>query len=228
MLAAGQEPSVERAAALEYLCRSYWLPIYAFVRRGGRPPAESEDLTQGFFTMLLERQDFAKVRRAKGKFRTYLLAALKHFLVNQRERTRAIKRGGGKNVLSLSFDLAESQIAVQGADCVTPDQEFNRRWGLALLENVKDALRDEMQKKNKGEQYDMLLPHLLGDPDTDRYAATAERLGMTEAATKMATSRLRKRYGELIRSEIARTVPDETGIDDEIAALFKALRHRSP
>lgn len=224
MLAAGVRSSPEGAVALEALCDSYWLPIYAFVRRQGHHRAEAQDLTQAFFVMLLQRDDLRNISPEKGRFRSFLLTALKHFLINEWQKARAQKRGGGRTVLSLDFDSAETQFSMQPAEAATPESVFNRQWALTLLERVQAALQTEMNQKGNGEQYDALKSHLVGDTDAGRYAETAEQLGTTEAAVKMAVSRLRKRYRTLLREEIAQTVSGEDEIDDEIRELFDALR----
>lgn len=224
VLAAGGGSSPEAAAALETLFESYWYPIYAFVRREGYQPAEAQDLTQSFLGMLLERDDLRKVDPAKGLFRSYLLTALKHFLINERQKARALKRGGGRKVLSLDFISAESTFRLQPVDAVTPESVFNRQWALTLLDHVQSTLQRELEADGRGQLYESLRLHLTGDPDSGTYARIAERLTMTEAAVKMAMSRLRKRFRGLLREEISRTVSSDDEIDDEIRRLFDALR----
>lgn len=224
MLAAGVRSSPDGAVALEALCDSYWLPIYAFVRREGYEQAEAQDLTQSFFVMLLQREDLRNVSPEKGRFRTFLLTALKHFLINEWQKARALKRGGGKAVLSLDFDSAESKFRMEPTEPATPESVFNRQWALALLENVQSTLQREMTVDGSGKLYAALKPHLVGEPDAGRYADVADELGMTEAAVKMAMSRLRKRYRALLREEIAQTVSSDEEIDEEIRELFEALR----
>jgi len=206
------------------LCETYWPPIYAFVRREGYQPAEAQDLTQGFFALLLQREDIRSARPEKGRFRSFLLTALKHFLINEGRKARAVKRGGGQLVLSLDFDSAESQLSLQPADRSTPESLFNRQWALTLLASVQDRLQAEMEISNRGPLYAALQPHLVGESGRQKYAAIAGQLDMTEAAVKMAMTRLRKRYRELLRDEISQTVADEADIDDEICELFDALR----
>ena len=224
MLAAGVRSSPDAAVALETLCRSYWYPLYAFVRREGYRQAEAQDLTQGFFTMLLEREDLRNVHPDKGRFRSFLLTALKHFLINEWQKSRVQKRGGGKIILSLDFDSAETKFGMQPVETATPESVFKRQWALTLLANVQFRLRSEMETTGRGVLYEALQPHLAGDSKAGRYADISGRLGMTEAAVKMAMSRLRKRYRELLREEIAQTVSSEEEIDDEIRELFDALR----
>ena len=224
VLAAGVRSSPEGAVALESLCGSYWFPIYAFVRREGYQRAEAQDLTQGFFAMLLQRDDLRNVHPDKGRFRSFLLTALKHFLINEWTKARTQKRGGEEPVLSLDFDSAETKFEMQPAEPTTPESVFNRQWALTLLANVQAALQREMEDKGNGELNAALKPHLVGDADAGTYSEIAERLGMTEAGVKMAMSRLRKRYRGLLREEIAQTVSTEDEIDDEIRELFHALR----
>lgn len=224
MLAAGGGGASEAGRALQTLCETYWPPIYAFVRREGYQPAEAQDLTQGFFALLLQREDIRSARPEKGRFRSFLLTALKHFLINEGRKARAVKRGGGQLVLSLDFDSAESQLSLQPADRSTPESLFNRQWALTLLASVQDRLQAEMEISNRGPLYAALQPHLVGESGRQKYAAIAGQLDMTEAAVKMAMTRLRKRYRELLRDEISQTVADEADIDDEICELFDALR----
>jgi len=224
VLAAGVRSSPGAAVALEVLCECYWFPIYAFVRREGYQQAEAQDLTQGFFGMLLQREDLRQVHPSKGRFRSFLLTALKHFLINEWQKARVQKRGGGKPVLSLDFDSAETKFELQPAEPTTPESVFQRQWALTLLANVQAHLQSEMEMDGRAALYEALKPHLVGDPDAHRYAEVAEKLGMTEAAVKMAMSRLRKRYREVLREEIAQTVAGEEEIDDEIRELFNALR----
>ncbi len=224
MLAAGATPPADVAAALEDLCNAYWFPIYAFVRREGYRPADAQDLTQGFFAMLLQRGDLGNVRPEKGRFRSYLLGALKHFLINQAAKADAQKRGGGQVVWSFDFQSAESKYEMQASDPVTPESVFNRQWALALLQTVQDQLCREMSEAGKADVYDALHPFLVASQEAGGYQAAAERLGMTTAAIKMAMSRLRKRFRSLLRQEIAHTVSTEQEIDDEIRDLFDALR----
>jgi RNA polymerase sigma-70 factor (ECF subfamily) len=223
VLAAGVRSSPDAAVALETLCGSYWYPIYAFVRREGYQRAEAQDLTQGFFGMLLEREDLRAVHPDKGRFRSFLLAALKHFLINEWQKARAQKRGGGKTVLSLDFDSAETKFEMQPADPATPESVFNRQWALTLLASVQAALQREMAADDRLELYESLKPHLTGDPEAGKYVDVADGLGMTQAAVKMAMSRLRQRYRELLREEISQTVSSDE-VDDEIRELFDALR----
>jgi RNA polymerase sigma factor (sigma-70 family) len=224
VLAAGLKSSPNASAALEQLCTSYWYPLYAFVRREGYQQAEAQDLTQGFFATLLQRDDLRHVHPDKGRFRSFLLAALKNYLINEWDKARAQKRGGGQTVLSLDFDLAESKFGTQPGDSTTPEVAFQRQWALTLLENVQQQLKRDMSANRRGDLYDALQPHLVGEPGAEKYNELAKRFGMTEAAVKMAMSRLRKRYRAMLREEIAQTVSSEEEIDAEIRDLFDSLR----
>ena len=224
VLAAGVKSSPDAAVALEQLCASYWYPLYAFVRREGYQQAEAQDLTQGFFATLLQRDDLRHVHPNKGRFRSFLLAALKNYVINEWDKARAQKRGGGQTVMSLDFDLAESKYGTQPGISATAEADFQRQWALTLLANVQEQLNSEMSANGRGDLYDTLQPHLVGDPGAEKYTALADRFDMTEAAVKMAMSRLRKRYRVLLREEIAQTVSSEEEIDGEIRDLFDSLR----
>jgi RNA polymerase sigma-70 factor (ECF subfamily) len=219
LAARGDEAAAREAMA--YLCTNYWYPLYAFVRRQRHDPHDAHDLTQAFFARLLEKGWLDDVSREKGRFRSFLLAAMKHFLSNERDRDRAIKRGGGKPLISLDAQDAESRYATEPRDDATPERIFDRRWALTLLETVLNRLRAEMTAGGKAALFDSLKPTLAGEQSG--YAAVAARLGMTEGAVKVAAHRLRQRYRELIREEIAQTVDSENGIDEELRDLMSAL-----
>jgi RNA polymerase sigma-70 factor (ECF subfamily) len=218
VLAARDRGSPEAERALESLCRTYWYPLYAFVRRGGHPAHDAEELTQEFFARLLARNDLARVDPAKGKFRTFLLKACQNFLANDRKRARASPRR-----IALDVAEAEQRYARELADELTPERTFNRRWALAVLEKVLARLEDEMVHKGKGDLFERLKPALLGGRGEMAHAQLGAALGMTEGAVRVAAHRLRKRYRELIRKEIGRTVADPEQVDEEIQELFRAL-----
>jgi DNA-directed RNA polymerase specialized sigma24 family protein len=211
--------------ALATLCGAYWYPLYAYIRRQGHLPEEAEDLTQGFFTRLVEKDFLAGVDRGKGKFRSFLLAACTHFLANERDRARAWKRGGRCQLVSLDFTAAEARYRNEPAHDLTPEKLFARRWSLTLLDHVLGRLRQEYVGKNKAALFDRLRICLLGDssPETVPQARIARDLGMTPAAVRVAVHRLRQQFRELLREEIGRTVEDPERIDDEIRDLFAAL-----
>lgn len=221
--AAGHSDSTHGRDALEKLCRNYWLPIYAFVRRQGHNPHDAQDLTQEFFARLLERNYLAGADRAKGRFRSFLLASVKHFLANEWDKTMAQKRGGGQMPISIDAAIAESSFELEPADILTAEKIYERRWALALLEQVLRRLREEYTRDGKEKQFDQLKPTLTEASRSVPYAEIATRLATSEGAVKVAVHRLRQRYRELLRAEIADTVANAGEIDDEIRSLFAAL-----
>lgn len=220
VLAAGDAGSGEALAALERLCRAYWSPVYAFARRCGHGPHDAEDLTQEFFHRLLDRNYLAQADPRKGRFRNFLLVAVKHFLANEWDRARAAKRGGRLTFISLDEGADDAWAAATGD---TPDQAFARTWALTFLERVLARLREELGREEQRTQFDELKGFLLGDPSAAPYAEVAEKLGTTEAAIKMAVQRLRRRFAEVLREEIAHTVAGPEEIDDEIRCLFAGI-----
>ena len=223
VLAAGSRDNRRSREALAKLCATYWYPLYAFVRRQDFGPEDAEDLTQSFFAHLLEHEALATVDRAKGKFRSFLLASLRHFLADERDRAWAQKRGGGCALVPLDATYAERRYALEPADATSPDKLFERNWVLALMEQVLDRLRAEQVVAEKRAQFDLLRDCLMGDPDGPRYADLAAQLSMSDDAVKMAVSRLRRRYRQLLRQEIAHTVSTPAEIEEEIRHLFAAL-----
>ena len=221
VLAAGGKTAGSREALAE-LCATYWRPVYGFVRRRGFDVHEARDLTQGFFTRFLERFDVEGLDPARGRFRSYLLAAVKHFVVNEQERERALKRGGGERGISLSFDDDEA-AELEPIDERTPEADFERQWALALLRTALERLRREQAFKGRGEQFELLKPTLAGESIEGGYAAVAEQLGLTSVAVKVAAHRLKNRYRELLLEELARTVELPQEIEDELHHLFRAL-----
>ncbi len=215
-------PASERA--LSKLCQTYWLPVYAFIRSRGNGRDEAQDLTQAFFGELLAKRSFKKADPAKGKFRTYLLGAVKFFLSNEREKQQALKRGGGAK--HVRIDVAEAEAHLEGKliENETPESVFEREWVRLLMDNAAATLRAEYVKKEKGELYDMLIPFLLGgDPDLS-YPALAQAQGVSEASLRMAASRMRKRYGELLRGKVLETVDSEEDVNEEVRGLLAACR----
>jgi DNA-directed RNA polymerase specialized sigma24 family protein len=223
VLAAGQPGSTECNLALETLCRTYWYPLYAYIRRRGHQPSDAQDLTQAFFARLLEKDYLRAVDRNKGKFRSFLLAALEHFLANEWRRASAQKRGGGATFLSLDNDSAEQQYLQAQCSGLSPEQLFEQQWATTLLEAVLRQLREEFAAAGKAPSFEELKVFLTGEKRAVSYAELAVKLQTTEAALKMAVSRLRKRYGELLRAEIASTVSKADEVDEELRALFAAL-----
>lgn len=222
VLAAKENASPDCRKALAELCRTYWYPLYAFVRRHGHTHEAAQDLTQEFITRLLEKGTFASVEPGRGRFRSFLLAACKHFLANEHDRATARKRGGGRAVLPLDFSDAEGRYGHEPAHAMTPERLFDRRWALALLDAVLVRLRREYETAGKGELFDRLKGHLTGEGSRP-HAEEAAALGMREGAVKVAAHRLRLRYRDLLRDEIGQTLADPAEVDDEIRALFAAL-----
>jgi len=224
VLAAGQESSPDRAEALAVLCEAYWHPLYVFVRRHGHNAMDAQDLTQAFFTRLLERDDFAGLRPERGRFRAFLLASMRHFLANEWDRSKAKKRGGDIRHFSIDFPRGENRYLAETADTRTPESVFDREWALALLELVHKKLREQYAQKGKANQFEKLKDLLTANSPAESYDRIAEDLEMTEGAVRVAVHRLRRRFAELLRSEIAETVSEEDEIDSEIRFLFTALR----
>jgi len=223
--AAGQPESSRYQQALETLCEAYWLPIYFYLRRCGHRQDSAEDYTQGFFARLLENDGLRLAEPTRGKFRSFLLTALKHFLANEGDRNRTLKRGGGRRILSLDVDEAENRYAAQPAHRMTPERIFERSWALAILERAMSRLHDELVSKGKESLLENLKGYLTADRDETPYRQVASELDMSENAVKVAVHRLRRRYRELLRDEIAQTVSTEAEIDEEIRDLFAALAH---
>jgi DNA-directed RNA polymerase specialized sigma24 family protein len=217
---AGQSDSPQAMAALEKLCQSYWYPIYAELRRRGISPHDAQDLTQDFFACLLRRGSIAAADRSKGRFRSYLLGALKYFLADEYDKRRAEKRGGGQPIVSLDEDEAESRFRQEPAPGASPDQAFDRRWALALMDRAFHRLNQEHVESNKNALFQELKLYLGTETDAGGYAGPASRLGMTTSAIGVAVHRLRQRYRELIRLEAAETLASIADVDDELRHLF--------
>jgi RNA polymerase sigma-70 factor (ECF subfamily) len=226
VVAAGRSPhggSPESKAALADLCQRYWYPLYVYVRRRVADRDEARDLTQDFFARLLEKNTLALADPERGRFRSFLLTTLKHFLINEWEKNRAQKRGGGRKTLALDFDAKEQQFTLEPAHTWTPERQFERHWALALLDQVLLQLRQEYHAGGKQKLFEQLKSFLVGDSAKASHADAAQRLGMTEGAVKVAAHRLRKRYRELLRQEVAQTVADDNEVEDEIRSLFRSL-----
>ena len=211
------------SSAMETLCRAYWFPLYAFVRRQGYSPVDAEDLTQGFFTRLLEKDYLATVGREKGRFRSFLLATIKHFMADERDKALALKRGGGQSFVPLDFHQAEDRYRQELSDDFTPEKLYERRWVLTLMSVVFERLEKNYDDAGKHELYQVIQEFLGGDPDSANYAAAAHRLDMSEGAVRVAVHRMRRRYGELFREEVAKTISNESEIEDEIRHIQNVL-----
>jgi RNA polymerase sigma-70 factor (ECF subfamily) len=215
-------PSVQSRAALASLCETYWYPLYAYVRRKGHQAAEAQDLTQAFFAELLEKERFQLADQERGRFRSFLLAALNHFIANQWRAANAQKRGGGNIPLSIDVAGGEVRYRHEPSHALTAERIFERRWAMTLLEQTISRLSDEYALSDKAELFEALKGH-LGQGTTTPYREVAERLGMSETAVKVAAYRMRKRCGQILRDEISHTVTDPQSVDDELRQLFAAV-----
>jgi RNA polymerase sigma-70 factor (ECF subfamily) len=213
----------EARQALADLCAVYWYPLYAYLRQKGYPADRAQDLTQGFFASLLAHDFLAEIAPEKGKFRSFLLRSLQNYLANQHVRDHAGKRGRGHATLSIDLPDAEGRYAYEPSHALTAERLFERRWALTLLERALDQLGAEMAGSQKGPIFERLGPALMGEGEAASYAQVAAELAMTEGAVKVAAYRLRRRFRELVRDEVARTVERPEEVDDEIHALFAAL-----
>jgi RNA polymerase sigma-70 factor (ECF subfamily) len=222
--AAGGEDSPQATEALEKLCRTYWYPLYAHVRRHGHGPEEAQDLTQEFFARLLAKEYTARADPALGRFRSFLLACLEHFLSEQRRRGRRLKRGGGQTLISWDAMRAEERYRAEPVDSVTPDQAYDRRWALTLLEQALARLGQEQSAAGKSELFAQLTDYLWGESSGSGYAKIAKRLGLREGALKVTVHRLRRRYRELLREEVAHTTGNREEVDDELRFLIRVIR----
>jgi RNA polymerase sigma-70 factor (ECF subfamily) len=221
--AAKPDSSSQAREALASLCQAYWYPLYAYVRRLGHNPHDAQDLTQEFFARLLQKHYLAGIQREGGRFRSFLLAALKGFLANEWDRAHAQKRGGGRSAVSIDATAAETRFAEEPADELTPERIFERQWARALLAQVLARLRAEHVAAGKAELFEQLSASLSQPRGAVPYVEIAGRLGMTEGAVKMAVQRLRGRYRDLLRAEIAETVADAGEVEAEIRHLFAAF-----
>jgi len=223
VLLAGEPGSAQAAEALEKLCRTYWLPLYSFIRRQGYGPHDAQDLTQGFLVRLLRTDSFVGLSREKGKFRTFLLAALNHFLSDQRDRARAEKRGGGQPVVSIDETEAEQRYLQAPSRDLAPERVFDRRWALTVLEEALARLRQEHQGPGKAALFAHLGPFLSNKGGKADHDALGPKLGMSANAVAVAVHRLRQRYRECIRLELAQTVASPEDLDEEMSYLFSVL-----
>lgn len=223
VLSAGRKSSPQAAVALEDLCRTYWYPLYAYVRHQGHSKEDAEDLTQSFFARFLEKNYLEGLRSEKGKFRAFLLAALKHFLANEWDKARRRKRGGGAAPLSLDWQDADTRFHIEPADQLSPDKLYDRTWAVTLLERVIARLRDEHAAEGKAKLFEQLKPALTAGKGAIPYAQAAGNCGVSEGAVRVAVHRLRRRYRELLREEIAQTLAHPAEVEEELRALFGAF-----
>ena len=223
VLAAGDENSGQRSEALARLCQTYWLPVYAFVRKRGHSPDRAKDLTQDFFGNFLEKNSVSRAARERGRFRSFLMTSVENFLRNAHERAQAQKRGGGRPPVSLDDQDAEGRYLAEPAAELDPAREFELRWALTVLQRVMQRLREEYLENGQGDLFDALQAHLWGDADSIPYPQVAERFGLTAANVKITAHRLRQRYRELLREEISHTVAQPGEIDEEIRYLMRIV-----
>ncbi len=223
VLLAREGESLRAAAAVEAICRAYWYPLYAYVRRCGEPPAEAQDLTQAFFARFLERDSLRSATPDRGRFRWFLLASLKNFLANEWERARAQKRGGGQSPIALDALGPEERYALEPADALSPDKAYDRFWAMRLLDLSRQKLQEEFSAAGRAERFGKLEQFLPGRQSCDSYAGLATQFRVTEGAIKADVSRLRRRYGELLRAGVAHTLGTHADLDDELRHLVEAL-----
>jgi RNA polymerase sigma factor (sigma-70 family) len=223
VLAAGESDASQAAAALERLCRTYWYPLYAFIRRKGNSPHDAQDLTQGFFAYLLEHHLVAKADPQVGRFRSFLLGSLKHFLAHEHERATALKRGGGQPLLALDQFDPEERYALEPFDPATPETIFDQRWAQQQIENALSRLRAEYASAGRGPLFDLLKDYVWGEKNALGLAEIAGQLDLTEEAIKKSVQRLRQRFGDSLRAEVAQTVAKPDQIDEELRHLRTAL-----
>ena len=224
VLAAGQSGSEQQAAALEKLCRAYWYPLYAYVRRRGHGPEDAQDLTQEFFLRLIEKNWLNGVAPEGARFRSYMLTMVKGFLANAYDRAQAAKRGGGRVIVPLNPQQAEERFSNEPATTETPEIVFERRWALAVLEEALHRLRAAAGAADKARHFEQLNPFLSREPDEGEYAGIAAQLGMSAGAVGVAVHRLRQRYRETLRATVADTLANPGQVDEELGHIFAALR----
>jgi RNA polymerase sigma-70 factor (ECF subfamily) len=224
VIRAGHENRKAADQALEELCRDYWYPVYAFIRRTGNAPEEAQDLTQDFFARFLEKRHVTYADPSKGRFRTFLLTSVKHFLIDQADKRSAAKRGGRERIIGLDCVEGEQRYALRGADNQTPETIFEREWAGTLITRVMEDVRNALEREGRTQFFDRLKQYLPGTDDALPYPDLARELDTTEGAVKVAVHRLRRRYREMFRAQIAHLVSDAGQVDDEIRHLLHALR----
>jgi len=221
--AAAGHPTADSSLALATLCQAYWHPVYAFIRRKGYDPDQSKDLSQEFFKVLLEKNYLLAANQDRGRFRSFLLTAVKHFLANERDRANAVKRGGGKIAVSIDLVQAEGWYAPSVVEETTPETLFERRWAVSLLEHVMAKLKASYADAGKAEQFEMLSAFLNRDSEDPRYEEVAVAAGMSPGALRTSAYRMRLKYIELLRAEIAATVSTSNDVDEEIRYLLSVV-----
>jgi len=222
--AAGDSSAPKHEQALSTLCQTYWFPLYAYLRRNGHDANEAADHTQAFFTQLLDKKYLRQVQPKPGKFRSFMLTALKHFVANQRKYDRAKKRGGGKNILSLNYDQAENRYALEPATNLSPEKLFEKSWALTVLTRTMERLEEELAAKNRQKLFEHLRAYVVAEQSAVPYHDLSDKLEMTEGAIRVAVHRLRQRCKEILRDEVAQTVATAEEVEEEIRSLFIALQ----
>lgn len=223
VLAAAEEESPQAATALDRLCRTYWYPIYAYIRKQGYSPDDAQDLTQGFFAHILSRGFLKRADPNKGRFRSFVLGALRYFLADEWARFQAQKRGGGKLQSVIDTQVGEAKYQREAVDQLDAENIFERRWALALLDRVLERLQKDFQDSGKNAVFDALRGFLIGERGPVTYAEAATKLGMTEGAVKVTVHRMRQRYRELFREEVSHTVDEPAALEDEVRHIFAVL-----
>ncbi len=223
VLRAGRSDDADARDALAFLCQRYWYPLYVFVRKKGIESDRAEDLTQEFFARLIEKQTLERAAPSRGRFRAFLLTSMQNFLANEWDHANAQKRGGGRRLLSLDVESGELKLRVELAHDLTAEKIFDRAWAVQLLELVVARLRGEFEAKDKAAEFEILQSFLSGKKADASYEQAATDLGLSLDATRQAAHRMRKRYREILRAEVAETVAGEEEIEDEIRGLFAAL-----
>jgi RNA polymerase sigma factor (sigma-70 family) len=223
-LAARDGSDTEARRALEVLCGTYWEPLYAYLRHQGYSADEARDLIQGYFTVLLEKDFLADVDPAKGRFRSFLLVSLRHFVAHERDRARAEKRGGQTTILSLDVEGAERRFGLQSPAGMTPEEVFEQRWAVTIMNRALTRLRKDSAESGRAPQFEVLRQYLTSAEASVSYREAARELGMTEGAVKMAVHRLRQRFGQVLRAEVAETVVDPADVEDELRQLLSTVR----
>lgn len=223
VLRAGKADGSDARDALAFLCQRYWYPLYVFLRKKGIDPERAEDVTQSFFARLIEKHVLEHAAPSRGRFRSFLLVSMQNFLANEWDQAHAQKRGGDRKILSLNVEDGESKLRFEPSHELTPEKIFDRAWAVRLLELVVGRLQKEFADKGKAADFEYLKPFLAGKHADESYERTATDMGVSFAAFRQAAHRMRKRYRELLRAEVAETVASEDEIDDEIRGLFEAL-----
>jgi RNA polymerase sigma factor (sigma-70 family) len=223
VLAAGDRADTQYECALQALCQTYWYPLYAYARHRGHQTPDAEDLIQSFFMRIMEKDVLARITRDKGRFRSFLLTALNHFRIDEWKQARTEKRGAGRTIVGLEMDQAEERYRHEPVDTTTPETLFDQNWAVTLLNTVFDQLQQEQAEAGRGERFKQLKFCLTGQRSAVPYTQLAEKLNLSEAALKVQVHRLRKRYRELLRQEVAHTVSSPEDIEEEMQHLFEVL-----